>query len=95
MDPASGVDRVSDVLLVEGRVARVGVVREDTDEWAATLQEDGGEEEREQGLRDTRSRRGRDELAQALALGELAGKGVKCRLVHDERRNREVPRESS
>ena len=68
-------------------VAGLGVVREDDDERSAALEEDGGEEERHERLGNAGSGRRRDELAEALALGELAGEGVECRLVHDERRN--------
>ena len=65
-------------------IARLRVVGEDDDERPAALEEDRGEEERDERLGDARSGGRRDELAEALALGELAGKGVEGRLVHDE-----------
>jgi hypothetical protein len=80
----------ADVLLAEkparglGCVARLGVVREDGDERPAALVEDRGEKEWDERLGHACSRGRRDELAEALALGELAGEGAECRLVHDE-----------
>jgi len=67
-----------------GGIARLGVVREDHDERTAALEEDRREEKRQEGLGDAGGRGRRDELAKALALGELAGEGVEDRLVHDE-----------
>jgi hypothetical protein len=103
----------SDVLGAEkpgrslGRIARVGVLREEHDEAALELGVQRGKDERERRLGDASARpaavSGLDrELAARLAelaeeclkplvCSEFFSKRVQHRPVHDERRNRQVP----
>ena len=88
-----------DVVLAEepagafGRVPGLGIVRQDDDQRARARAMEAGEEERQERLRDARLGRVVQELAQALALGEVAGDRAERgllqtgRSVHDERRN--------
>jgi hypothetical protein len=72
---------------------RVGVLGEEDEQRLLELQMERGQEEREAGLGHPRAPaakigRERDET---FRTGELEREGMKSRLVHDERRNREVP----
>ena len=77
-----------------GGVARVRVLRQEHDEPALEPLVERGEQQRQRRLGDARARRQRvGELGEALVLDELADEGVKYRTVHDEGRNRGVPRD--
>jgi hypothetical protein len=87
---AAGEER--DAVLAEkpggrlGRIAGVGVLRQQTDEAALELVE-AGQDERQGGLRDARIglRARLDEVMQPPLLEELVDQHVKNRTVHDER----------
>src|SRR3989442_9188076 len=65
------------------QIAGVDVVRQETDQRPGKLQVQSRDDERQGGLRDTRSSGKRSrERAQALATCELAGERVEHRLVH-------------
>ena len=69
-----------------GRVARVGVVREQHAEPAAELLVERGEQERQRGLGDTGARgQRRGERGQALVGAQALEQRVEERTVHDER----------
>jgi hypothetical protein len=79
-----------------GRVACVGVFRQESDEAAVQLLVQRREHERQRGVGDARGRRKRCGIrAQALALPQLADERMKDRTVHQERRNPPVPLMSS
>src|SRR5581483_4234528 len=94
--PADAAAReVADVCLAEepggrlGGVARVGVLRQKTDEAAAELLVQRGEEQRERGFGDPcPGRHCVRERAEVLVLDELGDEGVEYRTVHDDGRNR-------
>ena len=78
-----------------GGVARVRVLRQEHDQAALDALVERREQQRQRGLRDAGARRQRvRELGEALVLDELPNECVQYRTVHDEGRNRRVPRTS-
>ena len=76
-----------------GGVARVRVLRQEHDQTALQALVQRREQERQRRLRHAGARRQRvRELAEALVLDELPNECVQYRTVHDEGRNRRVPR---